>query len=162
VRCRRSRVEAVHRQPAAPAPGQTTSGSINYEVVGEGITAADAPVEVAPGAEYQLTQTSQRHRVNRRVVAKYGEDTIITDEAVSRYNFAGCQQVADEDEQLREDPHRRRCAVGDRVERDLHRRAGSKWDGSGTAPKILLDILKAKAAMTRPEPGVLREHPARG
>lgn len=126
---------------------QTTSGSINWETAGEGITAADAPEVVAPGAEYRLTQTANG-AVNTSAVAKYGEDTIITDEAVSRFNFAALNKSIlkmNNSAKLLID-----AAVLSAIAAaaTATAAAGSKWDGSGTTPKILLDVLKAKAAMT--------------
>jgi hypothetical protein len=124
----------------------TTSGSINYEVVGEGIFATDAPVQVAPGAEYQLT-TSANGTVNTAAVAKYGEDSVITDEAVSRFNFSALNKT------LLKISNSTKVLIDSAVLSAIAAAAtytaaaGSKWDGTGTAPKILLDLLKAKAQM---------------
>jgi hypothetical protein len=124
---------------------QTSSGSINYEVVGEGITAADAPVEVTPGAEYQLTQTSNG-TVSTVATAKYGEDTIVTDEAVSRYNFSAVNKS------LMKMSNSAKILIDAAVLSAISSAAtytaaaGAVWN-TGT-PKILLDILKAKAAMS--------------
>jgi hypothetical protein len=122
----------------------TTSGSINYEEVGEGITAADAPVQVAPGAEYQLTQTANG-TVATAAVAKYGEDTIITDEAISRYNFGALNKS------LLKINNSMRILIDSAVTAAISAAAtyttgaGAVWN-TGT-PKILLDILKAQSAM---------------
>jgi hypothetical protein len=122
----------------------TTSGSINYEEVGEGITAADAPVQVAPGAEYQLTQTANGTAATA-AVAKYGEDTIITDEAISRYNFGALSKS------LMKINNSMRILIDAAVCAAIAAAAtyttgaGAVWN-TGT-PKILLDILKAQSAM---------------
>lgn len=61
---------------------ETTGGAIGYEQV-EGIF-ADAPPEiVAPGGEYSLTPIADGPAGLARV-AKYGKDTLITDEAIKR------------------------------------------------------------------------------
>lgn len=124
----------------------TTSGSINWESPGEGITAADAPELVAPGAEYRLTTTANG-AVNTSAVAKYGEDTVITDEAVSRFNFAALNKSIlkmNNSAKLLID-----AAVISAISAAATYTAGAfaKWDGSGVTPTILKDILKAKAAM---------------
>ena len=61
---------------------ETTGGAVGYELV-EGIF-ADAPPEiVAPGGEYSLTAIGDGPAGLARV-AKYGKDTLITDEAIKR------------------------------------------------------------------------------
>ena len=125
----------------------TTSGAINYEVVGEGIFANDAPVQVAPGAEYQLTG-SVNGTAATASVGKYGEDSVITDEAVSRYNFSALNKT------LLKINNSTKLLIDGAVLAAVATAAtytapaGSKWDGTGTAPKILLDLLKAQAEMT--------------
>lgn len=125
----------------------TTSGSINYEEIGEGITADSAPQEVAPGAEYRLTQAG-KGTMNTATIAKYGEDSTITDESISRLNFSAVNNVLlkiSNSMKLLID-----AAVLSTVATAATYTTGATqpWDGSGTTPKILLDILKAKAAMS--------------
>lgn len=122
----------------------TTSGSINYESIGEGITAADAPVQVAPGAEYQLT-TSANGTIETATVAKYGEDSIITDEAVSRFNFAAINKT------LLKISNSTKILIDTAVVTAVN--TAATYTGAAAAvwtagtPAILRDILKAKAAM---------------
>ncbi len=68
----------------------TTSGSIQIET-SEGIY-ADRPLEVvAPGAEYPLT-TLSTGPIQQISTQKWGEDSIFTYEAVSRFNFPVVQK----------------------------------------------------------------------
>lgn len=61
---------------------ETTGGAVGYEQV-EGIFADAVPEIVAPGGEYSLTTISDGPAGLARV-AKYGRDTLITDEAIKR------------------------------------------------------------------------------
>lgn len=61
---------------------ETTGGAVGYEQV-EGIFADAVPEIVAPGGEYSLTTIADGPAGLARV-AKYGKDTLITDEAIKR------------------------------------------------------------------------------
>lgn len=124
----------------------TTSGSINWEAPGEGLTAADAPEVVAPGAEYRLTQTTNG-TVNTSAVAKYGEDTIIEDEAVSRFNFTAVNKSLTKMNNSAKILIDASIVSAVATAATFTAAATQKWDGSGTTPFILRDILKAKAKM---------------
>jgi hypothetical protein len=124
----------------------TTSGAINWEAPGEGLTAADAPEQVAPGAEYRLTQTTNG-TINTSAVAKYGEDTIIEDEAVSRLNFMAVNKSITKMNNSAKILIDASVVAAIATAATYTAAATSKWDGSGTAPVILRDILKAKAKM---------------
>lgn len=63
----------------------TTSGSMQYET-SEGIYADRAVEVIAPGSEYPLT-TLATGPIQQVSTQKWGQDTIFTDEAVSRYNM---------------------------------------------------------------------------
>lgn len=63
----------------------TSGGAVGYEQI-EGIFADAAPEIVAPGGEYSLTTIANGPAGLARV-AKYGKDTLITDEDVKRRNF---------------------------------------------------------------------------
>lgn len=131
-----------------PQRVSTTSGAINYEVVGEGITAADTPQQVAPGAEYQLTQTSNGTAATA-AVAKWGQDTIITDEAVARLNFGAVSKsllkLVNSAKILIDSAVL--AAVNSSISSNTQAVAGGKWDGSGTTPKVLLDVITSAAAI---------------
>jgi hypothetical protein len=58
-------------------------GAVGYETAGESIFADAAPEVVAPGGEYTLTTTGAGTPAVAKV-AKYGKDSIVTDEASMR------------------------------------------------------------------------------
>src|SRR5690349_15861755 len=64
----------------------TDGGAVGYETAGESIFADAAPEVVAPGAEYSLTTTGAGTPAVARV-AKWGKDSIVTDEDVKRRNM---------------------------------------------------------------------------
>lgn len=120
----------------------TTSGSITYDVTGEAITAADAPEVVAPGAEYQITQTGTGS-VETAATAKIGQDEVITDEAIARLNYAAI------DKALTKLSNTAKIGIDTSVISAVNTSvttnttaAGAKWDTA--TPKILLDLMKAK------------------
>ena len=60
----------------------SVGGAVGYEMA-EGIFADDAPEVVAPGAEYTLTTIGDGPAGTARV-AKWGKDSIVTDESIKR------------------------------------------------------------------------------
>ena len=64
----------------------STGGAVGYEVAGETIFADAAPEIVAPGGEYSLTTTGAGTPAVAKV-AKWGKDSIVTDEDVKRRNM---------------------------------------------------------------------------
>lgn len=60
----------------------SVGGAVGYELA-EGIFADDAPEVVAPGAEYTLTTIGDGPAGTARV-AKWGKDSIVTDESIKR------------------------------------------------------------------------------
>jgi hypothetical protein len=129
-----------------PSRVATTSGSIGYEVTGESIFAVDAPTVVAPGSEYQLT-TVGTGTIANATVAKSGQDTIITDEAISRLNYAAIVRALTKlvNSQKLFIDSAVIAAVASAVTATAA--ATAKWDGTGSTPTILKDILKAQAAI---------------
>lgn len=124
---------------------ETSGGAVGYEQV-EGVF-ADAPPEiVAPGGEYTLSTVADGPAGLARV-AKYGKDAIITDEAIKR---RGMDPVA---KNLLKLVNSAGLVIDQAVVSVIASAitatgaAASKWDGSGVAPKILQDLLKAKAAV---------------
>lgn len=122
---------------------ETTGGAVGYEQV-EGIF-ADAPPEiVAPGGEYSLTTIADGPAGLARV-AKYGKDTLITDEAIKR------RQMDPVSKGLLKLVNSAQLVIDQAVVSVIAsaitatRAAASKWDGTGTAPVILRDILRAVA-----------------
>lgn len=65
-----------------PGRQSAAGGAIGYEAI-EGVFAADSPEVVNPGAEYKLTSVALG-TASLAKVSKWGEDTLITDESVSR------------------------------------------------------------------------------
>lgn len=61
-------------------------GAVGYESAGESIFADAAPEIVAPGAEYSLTTTGAGTPAVAKV-AKWGKDSLVTDEDVKRRNM---------------------------------------------------------------------------
>lgn len=63
-----------------------SGGAVGYEVAGETIFADSAPEIVAPGAEYTLTTTGAGTPAVAKV-AKWGKDSLVTDEDIKRRNM---------------------------------------------------------------------------
>lgn len=124
----------------------TTSGSINFELTGEAITADATPTQVSPGSEYQIT-TAGLGTVDTASVGKWGQDSIITDEAISRLQFAAINKV------LTKLVNSAKILIDTAVVSAVNSAitattsAAAKWDGSGSTPTILRDILKAVSAI---------------
>lgn len=124
----------------------TDGGAVGYEVAGEGIFADAAPEIVAPGAEYSLTTTGAGTPAVAKV-AKWGKDSIVTDEDIKRRNMdpvsRGLNKLANSAGLVVDQA----CGAAIASAVTNNTAAVQKWDGSGTAPKILLDIMKAQASM---------------
>lgn len=124
-----------------------TGGAVGYETAGEGIFADSAPEVVAPGSEYTLTTTGAGTPAVAKVT-KWGKDSIVTDEDIKRRNMdpveRGLTKLANSAALVIDQ------AVGAAVASAVTNTtaAAAKWDGSGTTPKILQDILKASAYVT--------------
>jgi hypothetical protein len=122
---------------------ETSGGAVGYEQI-EGVFADAAPEIVAPGGEYTLT-TIQDGPAGLARVAKYGKDTIITDEAIKRRNIDPVGKS------LLKLVNSTALVIDQSVVSVIAsaitatRAAAQKWDGSGTTPAILRDILRAKA-----------------
>lgn len=121
-------------------------GAVGYEAAGESIFADGAPEVVAPGAEYSLTTTGAGTPAVAKV-SKWGKDSLVTDEDVKRRNMdpveRGLTKLANSAALVVDQAV---CgAIASAVTNTAA--AGSKWDGSGTTPKILLDLMKAQAAV---------------
>jgi hypothetical protein len=133
-----------------PARVLTDSGSINFELVGEAITANDALTQVAPGSEYQLTQAGNG-TISTAAVAKWGKDAIITDESIARLSFAAVQKTLGKlvnSSKLLIDTAVV-SAVNTSIDSNTQAVTSGRWDDSdgSTAPKILLDVMTAAAAI---------------
>lgn len=121
----------------------TTGGAVGYEQV-EGIFADSPPEIVAPGGEYSLTTISDGPAGLARV-AKYGKDTMVFDEAIKRRQMdpvrKGLQKLVNSAGLVIDQAVVSVIASGVTATRA----AAAKWDGTGSAPTILRDILRAVA-----------------
>ena len=121
----------------------TNGGAVGYELV-EGIFSDGTPEVVAPGGEYSMTSISDGPAGIARVT-KWGKDTLVTDEAIRRRNMdpvnKGMLKLVNS-AALAID-----VAVLSVIASAITqtRAAKAKWDGTGTTPFILQDILRAKA-----------------
>lgn len=119
----------------------TSGGAVGYEQV-EGIFADAAPEIVAPGGEYSLTTIGDGPAGLARV-AKYGKDTLITDESIRRRKYdpisKGLLKLVNSAALLIDQ------AVVSVIASAVtaNRAASAAW--TGTSAKILQDILRAKA-----------------
>lgn len=122
---------------------ETSGGAIGYESV-EAIFADAAPEVVAPGAEYSITTVGDGAAGLARVT-KWGKDTFVTDEAIKRRNMDPVNKG------MLKLVNSAALAIDASVISVIAsaitatRAAKQKWDGSGTTPSILQDILRAKA-----------------
>jgi len=119
-------------------------GAVGYETAGESIFADSAPEIVAPGAEYTLTTTGAGTPAVAKV-AKWGKDSIVTDEDVKRRNMdpvnRGLAKLANSAGLVVDQ------AVGAAIASAVTANAAASALWTSATPKILQDILKAQAAM---------------
>lgn len=121
-----------------------TGGAIGYETAGESIFADAAPEIVAPGGEYSLTTTGAGTPAVAKV-AKWGRDSLVTDEDIKRRNMdpvnKGLNKLANSAGLVIDQ------AVGAAIASAVTANAAASALWTSASPKILLDILKAQAAM---------------
>lgn len=119
-------------------------GAVGYETAGESIFADAAPEIVAPGGEYTLTTTGAGTPAVAKV-AKWGKDSIVTDEDVKRRNMdpvnRGLAKLANSAGLVVDQ------AVGAAIASAVTATAAASALWTSATPKILQDILKAQAAM---------------
>lgn len=124
---------------------ESRGGAVGYELV-EGIFADAVPEQVAPGAEYSLT-TINRGPAGLARVGKWGKDTLVTDEGIVRSNMAEVERG------LLKLSNSAGLAIDQAVTSVVasavtnSAAAAAPWTGTGSAPKILQDVLKATAAV---------------
>lgn len=120
---------------------ETSGGAVGYEQV-EGIFADAAPEIVGPGAEYTLTTIADGPAGLARV-AKYGKDTIVTDEAIRRRNMDPVEKA------LLKLSNSAALVIDQAVVSVVAsaitqtRAAAAAW--TSASPKVLQDILRAVA-----------------
>lgn len=124
---------------------ETTGGAVGYETV-EGIFDDAQPEAVAPGSEYTMTTVGTGPAGIARVV-KQGKDTLVTDEDIKR------RQMSSVERGLLKLTNSAGAAVDASIVSLIatavtaNRAASSPWTGTGTAPKVLQDILRAAASI---------------
>lgn len=119
----------------------TTGGAVGYEQV-EGIFADAVPEIVAPGSEYTLSAIGDGPAGLARV-AKWGKDTLVTDEAVARRQYDPIRKA------LIKLTNSAALAIDQATVSVIAsavtatRAAGSAW--TSASPTILRDVLRAVA-----------------
>lgn len=121
----------------------TESGAVGYEQ-NESIFADRAPKAVAPGAEYPLTPISTGPAQLANTV-KWGQDAQITDEAINRQKLNAVQRAFRKlsNSQVQQVDSVALSAINSAVTQNTA--ALQSWAGTGTAPLILRDIMRAVA-----------------
>jgi hypothetical protein len=120
-------------------------GAVQYES-GETIFTADDPKAVAPGAEYPLT-LSPTGQASIAKTVKWGQDAIITDEAIIRQNYSPVQKamVKLANQNVKYVDSIALSAIATAVTATAP--AGAAWNAAATAQQILQDVTLAKAAI---------------
>ncbi len=123
----------------------TTSGSLQVQGA-EGIYADRAVEVVAPGAEYPLT-TLTTGPLSQVSTQKWGEDTLITDEAVSREKFPVVQRAMTKlvNTAAKNIDGLALSLIASAVTQTQGVAGTGNW--TGASPTILRDILNAKATL---------------
>jgi hypothetical protein len=127
--------------------GRQTTDSGSLQVQGtEGIFADRAVEVVAPGAEYPLT-TFTTGPLSQVSTQKWGEDTIITDEAVSRERFPAVSRAMTKliNTAAKNIDGLALSLIASSVTQTQGTAGTLNW--TGTSPTILRDILTAKATL---------------
>lgn len=121
----------------------TVGGAVGYEQV-EAIFADTNPEIVAPGSEYTLT-TIQDGPAGLARVAKWGKDTLITDESVKRRNMdpveKGLRKLVNSAAYVID------TSVLSVIASAITATAPASALWTSASPKILLDVMKGAATM---------------
>lgn len=125
-------------------PLRAEGGAIVYET-GEAIFADRDPRAVAPGSEYPLT-TLGSGTPSLAKTSKWGEDAIVTDEAIARQNFAPVDRAMTKlvNSNVRFIDSLAMSAISSAVTASTGATAAF---ATATAAQILDDVTKAKAAI---------------
>lgn len=123
---------------------QVSGGAILYET-GESIFTADNPRAVSPGAEYPLTTTTTGTASLANVV-KWGEDSIVTDEAIKRMRIdpvtRALTKLANQNVKFVDS-----VALSTIASAVTGTAAAAASWATATAAQILNDVLQARAAV---------------
>lgn len=118
-------------------------GSVLYET-GETIYTDTAPSGVSPGAEYPRTTVSHG-TASLAKTTKWGSDVEVTDEAISRQLINPVERAFEKlvNHMVKTVDSVAMSAISSAVTQTNS--ASASWKGTGSAPKILEDVLLAKA-----------------
>lgn len=122
-----------------------SGGAVRYEQ-GESIYSDRAPESITPGAEYPLT-TIGAGASQLAKTEKWGQDTIVTDEAIKRRNMDPVNRALEKqvNHLVKIVDSLALSAIASAVTQSDS--ATAPWDGSGAAPTILRDVLDAVATI---------------
>ncbi|MEV6258075.1 hypothetical protein AB0L97_32955 [Nocardia sp. NPDC051911] len=131
----------------------TESGSAAYEQ-NESIFADNAPKAVPPGGEYPLTTTGTGPASLASTV-KWGQDSVIEDEAISRQKYAVVQRKFTKlvNSHVQQIDSVALSAVASAVTQNTA--AVASWTGSGSTPVILRDLMRAFASIVNLKQGYM-------
>lgn len=120
-----------------------SGGAITYEL-DEDLYTVRPITSVSAGGEYDLTTISSGTPQIVKVT-KWGQDTLVTDEAIKRQNFSAVEKGLGKlaNTLVKHIDTIALSLIASTV--TATQAAAQKWDGSGTAPTILRDIMLAKA-----------------
>jgi hypothetical protein len=121
-------------------------GAVLYET-GESIFSDDAPLAVAPGAEYPLVLTGTGS-ASLAKVSKWGQDTIVTDESIRRRLMDPVERafVKMVNQNVKTIDTAALAVIASAVSQSTA--AGAAWSTAGTtAAQVLADVLNAAASI---------------
>lgn len=118
-------------------------GAILYET-GEQIFPADSPEAIAPGGEYPLT-TMTSGELAAAVTKKWGQDSRVTDEAISRLNISPVDKALRKivNGMIRHGDGVALSVIASKIEQA--EAAAGAWTGTGAADAIVDTALQVKA-----------------
>lgn len=123
---------------------QVSGGAILYET-GESIVSDEAPLAVAPGAEYPLV-TVGTGAASLAKVTKWGQDTIVTDESIKRRLLDPVERAFTKmvNQNVKTVDSAALSAIATAVTQSTN--AAADWS-TATGVQILKDVLLAKASI---------------
>lgn len=131
----------------------TESGSIGYEQ-NEGIYADRDPKAVPPGGEYPVTPISTGPASTANTV-KWGNDSLITDEAIGRYRYNVVQRAFRKlmNSHIKTIDTIALSAIVSAVTQNTN--AIASWATGGGTSKILRDVMRAVTSITNLKQGYM-------
>jgi hypothetical protein len=131
----------------------TDSGSVIYET-NESIFADRVPKSVAPGTEYPLTSITTGPASTANTV-KWGQDAMIEDESISRQKYPVVQRAFRKliNSHVQQVDSVALSAVNSAVTQNTA--CVNTWTGTGTAPVILRDLMRAVSSVINLKQGFM-------